>query len=182
MDPHSADQQLFEDTLQHELVLPLAFQSSLPASLSGSEMRLRAIALVEDGRSDDGEERSEVSAALHRMEAKLDLLLGLSASLAALHRAPLHNVNALLSARGLRIDWPDQVSLPDPVAAVSLQATEWLPDPVTLPVAVIARQPLAGGQRLWLAFGELGDGLQAEMERYVFRLHRRHVANHRRAR
>lgn len=182
MDATSADRQLFDDTLSNELVLPLGLEPLRPASLAGSEMRLRAIALVEDGRSDDSEERSELSATVHRLEAKLDLLLGLSASLAALHRPPLPPANVRLSARGLRVELPASATLPSPLAAVTIQAADWLPDPVLLPARLLATATGDGSQYLWLAFDNLSDGLQTELERYVFRLHRRQIASSRRQR
>ena len=40
----------------------------------------------------------------------------------------------------------------------------------------------SGGHFLWLRFQRLGDGLEMAMERHLFRLHRRQVAEARRAR
>ena len=57
MDPAAADQALFADTLYNDLLLPLRLDAQPPTATSGSEMRLRAIALVEDSRNEDSEER-----------------------------------------------------------------------------------------------------------------------------
>jgi len=54
---------------------------------------------------------------------------------------------------------------------------------IDLPVEVIAEAADGGGGHyLWLRFQRLGDGLEMAMERHLFRLHRRQVAEARRAR
>ena len=66
---------------------------------------------------------------------------------------------------------------------VRLQPSDWLPDHIDLPVEVIAEAADgSGGHFLWLRFQRLGDGLEMAMERHLFRLHRRQVAEARRAR
>lgn len=182
MDPHSADSLLFDDTLFNDLDLPLMLDAQPPATTAGAELRLRAIALVEDGRSEDSEERNENTPALHRLEAKLDLVLALCASLVAQQRPPLLKVPVRWSARGLRLHWPHSAGPLPAVASITVQAADWLPDPVQLPATVLASQQEAGGLLVWLRFDALGDGLQAALERHVFRVHRRQVANSRRQR
>ena len=182
MDPSLAEQHLFADILCNELRLPLMLDAHPPAAASGSELRLRAVAMVEDNRNDEGEERSDNSPVLHRLEAKLDLVLALCASLVTRQGSALRDVPVQWSARGLRVDWPHDAADINPPQAVTMQVADWLPDPIQLPVQLLARQPIDGGSRLWLAFHDLGDGLQAALERHVFRLHRRQVASHRRQR
>lgn len=182
MDTHQAEEQLFADTLYNALTLPLMLDAQPPATLTGTELRLRAIALVEDSRSDEGEERSENSPALHRLEAKLDLVLALCAGLIAQQRPPLLSVPVRWSARGLCVEWPDSATPVARPAAITLQVADWLPDPIQLPVTLLASEKAVGHTRLWLGFEPLGEGLQAALERHVFRLHRRQVASHRRQR
>jgi hypothetical protein len=72
---------------------------------------------------------------------------------------------------------------PGQAGVVRLQPSDWLPDHIDLPVEVIAEAADAGGGHfLWLRFQRLGDGLEMAMERHLFRLHRRQVAEARRAR
>lgn len=182
MDPSIAEQQLFDDTLYNDLPLPLMLGSGAAVASTGSELRLRAIALVEDSRSDEGEERGEGNPALHRLEAKLDLVLALCASLVAQQRPALRQMSVRWSARGLRVDWPVDATPVSQPTSITLQAADWLPDPISLPVVLLASQRIDGVTRLWLAFDTLGDGLQTALERHVFRLHRRQVASHRRQR
>jgi hypothetical protein len=182
MDPAAADQALFADTLYNDLVLPLRLDTQPPALSSGSEMRLRAIALVEDSRNEDSEERGEHAAALQRMEAKLDLVLALCAGVLAQQRQPLLPLPVRWSARGVRVDWPASAGPLPAVCGITLQAADWLPDPIQLPVQVLATEASAGGSRIWLGFTPLSDALQAALERHVFRLHRRQIASNRRQR
>lgn len=182
MDSHSADQTLFADTLCCELSLPLAMAASAPHTHSGAELRLRAIAMVEDGRIEETDERSENALVLQRLEAKLDLVLALCASLVADRTSQLQPVTACWSARGMRLQLPAGQVLPQPLRGVSLQAADWLPDPVQLPVRMLAHQTDGDSQQLWLAFDALAPGLQAVLERHLFRLHRRQVAQNRRQR
>lgn len=182
MDPLSADSSLFDDTLFNDVELPLMLDPQPPATTAGAELRLRAIALVEDGRSEDSEERNENTPALHRLEAKLDLVLALCASLVAQQRPPLLTLPVRWSARGLRLHWPHSAGPLPAVASIIVQAADWLPDPVQLPASVLASQADTDGQQVWLGFGPLGDGLQAALERHVFRVHRRQVASSRRQR
>lgn len=182
MDARSADDALFADILCCGLNLPLALNDSAPLSHSGAELRLRAIAMVEDGRSDDSEERSENALVLHRLEAKLDLVLALCAGLVADRHSNLQPVAVHWSARGMRLQLPASHVLPQPLQGICLQAADWLPDPVHLPVRVLAHQVHDDSQQLWLAFDDLNPGLQAVLERHLFRLHRRQVAQNRRQR
>ena len=184
MDPTGAEQAMFSDTLYNDVQLPLQLDRQASAGSSGTELRLRAIALIEDSRSsEDGEERHEHTPALQRMEAKLDLVLALCASVIAQQRPALTTVAVRWSALGLRLDWPHTAgALPDSPAGITLQATDWLADPIQLPVSLLASEEIAGHTRLWLRFEPLGDALRAALERHVFRLHRRHIADRRRQR
>lgn len=182
MDANAAEQALFADTLYNDLLLPLRLDAQPPTATSGSEMRLRAIALVEDSRNEDSEERGEHASALQRMEAKLDLVLALCAGVLAQQRPPLLALPVRWSARGLRVDWPASAGPLPAAAGITLQAADWLPDPIQLPVQILAEQAGAEGSRVWLGFTPLNDALQAALERHVFRLHRRQIASSRRQR
>ena len=182
MDPRNADDALFADTLCCSLSLPLQLVASVPQSHNGAEMRLRAIATVEDGRGEETEDRGENAQLLYRLEAKLDLVMALCASLVAERSHGLQPMAVHWSARGMRVQLPASQALPQPLAGINLQAADWLPDPVQLPVQLLAEQVDGASRQLWLGFTPLGDGLQAVLERHLFRLHRREVAQSRRQR
>lgn len=182
MEAQAADDLLFADTLCCSLSLPLQLLPCAPPTHNGAEMRLRAIATVEDGRVEEAEERSEHGHQLHRLEAKLDLVMALCASLMAERSQALQLLPVHWSARGMRVQLPVGQVLPQPLHGVSLQAADWLPDPVQLPVTLLAEQVDGQNRQLWLGFAPLGDGLQAVLERHLFRLHRRQVAQSRRQR
>jgi len=64
-----------------------------------------------------------------------------------------------------------------------VRPTDWLPSSLILPATVLACGPEAGGvTRAWLRFGPLTPALEAALERHLFRVHRRAVAESRRPR
>ncbi|WP_267119406.1 PilZ domain-containing protein, partial [Xanthomonas sacchari] len=63
-----------------------------------------------------------------------------------------------------------------------LQPSDWLPDHLELPVRVLAEAATAGVVQLWLRFETQPPGLEEALERHLFRLHRRQIADSRRAR
>ncbi|PSD10702.1 hypothetical protein C7E15_20890, partial [Stenotrophomonas maltophilia] len=73
---HPAESELFDETLSCELALPAEFQAGSAAGrTSGAEGLLRSLALVEDSRVDEHDERNEATLQLQRLEAKLDLAM-----------------------------------------------------------------------------------------------------------
>jgi len=182
----SAEAQLFNDTLSCDLVLPARFVAGADVARPGaSEMLLRSVAMVEDSRTaDDGEERAEGSVQLQRLEAKMDLALMLLGRL--LHQAgsALPASPARWSHRGLRLDAEQAAGLsPGTTGVVQLQPAEWLPDHVELPAVVLAQTTLQNGSsRLWLQQLPASDALASAVDRHLFRLHRRQIADSRRNR
>lgn len=182
---HPAELELFDDTLSCDVVVPVKFEANQSVQRPGtSEMLLRSVAMVEDSRgSEDNDERTESSAQLQRLEARLDLALVLLGRLMqqSIGTLPVHPVR--WSRHGLRITL-DQASGAQPGTAgvVKLQPAEWLPDTIELPVVVLAE--LAADQRayLWLRVHNVGDALASAIERHLFRLHRRQIADSRRNR
>lgn len=181
-----ADAELFQDSISCELALPAEFRlGSAVARLGAAEAVLRGIAQVEDLRAEElGEERGELPQAVARIEAKLDLVLALIGQLARQsgHALPLRPVR--WSRRGIRLETGVRSGAATGAAGtLAVQPADWLPENVELPVTVLAESASgSGGFFLWLRFGELGSGLEVALERHLFRLHRRQVADARRAR
>jgi hypothetical protein len=181
--PADADAALFADILACEELRPVAFVAqpvrSHAALAASGEALLRALAVVEDGpRAEEPESGDHV---LPRIEAKLDLLTTLVASLCRHEDAdaarPLR-----WSARGACLVLDDA----PPAGSTGLfriRPADWLPSPLLLPAREIARDTGAdGGVRSWLQFDPMPVALEAALERHLFRIHRRAVAESRRAR
>ena len=70
-----------------------------------------------------------------------------------------------------------------PLSTPRLQPCDWLPDHIDLPVVIVAEAANgAGAHYLWLRFEGLSDALEMALERHLFRLHRRQIAEARRLR
>jgi hypothetical protein len=187
MNAAEAHESLFGDALACDEVRPVAFLpgaiDSAAAQTHGArgEALLRALAVVEDGVR--GEEPPEQPAdhALHRIEAKIDLLTVLIAGLGTLDDGD--SLRSLQwSARGasLVIDAPVAIGT---IGRFRVKPADWLPSPLVLPATVLACEAdTAGETRVWLEFGPLSPALEAALERHLFRIHRRSVAESRRPR
>lgn len=177
-----ADATLFGDNLDCSLVLPVQVVAShAPGRQAQALTLLHGLAQIEDLRKDDGgEEHGDLPLLAQRMDAKLDLILALVGRLASradsLPACPLR-----WSAAGVRVDLEEAGALPpDASALVRLQPADWLPDHLELPARVVARRNIDSGVRLWLAFVGLRADLVEALDRHLFRLHRREVAEQRR--
>lgn len=187
MNAAAAREALFGDALTCDEVRPAAF---LPGVLDNAavqsfgargEALLRALAMVEDGVRSEEPEQLAADYALHRIEAKLDLLTALVASLGTSHDAdPLQPLQ--WSARGACLS----IGGPLPVGTggrLRVQPVDWLPSPLILPATVLACDTDADGTaRAWLRLGPLSPVLEAALERHLFRVHRRAIAESRRPR
>ncbi|MCG8276544.1 PilZ domain-containing protein [Stenotrophomonas sp. NLF4-10] len=182
---HPAETELFADTLTCDVALPAGFEAGSSVVHPGAaEMLLRSVALVEDSRStEDNDERGESSLQAQRLEARMDLVLVLLGRLlrqsdtTALPLRPLR-----WSRRGLRMELGQRTgSAPGTQGIVRLQPADWLPDHIELPVQVLAEAASGnGGHYLWLRLNDPGTALEMALERHLFRLHRRQIANSRR--
>jgi hypothetical protein len=181
----TARQQLFGDVLSCEEIHPATF---LPGPFDASRLRvhavqaealLRALAVVEDGaRNDEADPHAE--GVFRRLEAKIDLLTALVAGFAAGHSTdPARPLR--WSARGARLV-TDAAVPPLTPGMLRVQPAEWLPSPLVLPATVIALEVegSSGTHALWLRFAPLAPALEAALERHLFRVHRRAVAESRR--
>jgi hypothetical protein len=193
--PREADAALFGEALACEEVRPCRFEPNAPepdapeaaasdtASLHAEALRaeafLQALAVVEDSRGEDPEEYGATALALQRIEARLDLLTALVGSLLhGAHRDPPRPLR--WSAVGACLTGP---AAPDGSTGwLRIQPSDHLPQPLRLPVRVLATEAAPDGAQLWLRFDGLPAGLTAALERHLFRLHRREVAERRRPR
>lgn len=186
-----ADDLLFGDVLACEEVRPAAFlagridEAVLRSLGTRGESLLRALAVIEDGGRGDAhpgpDQEQPADHAIHRIEAKLDLLTLLVAGVCAGDDAdPLRSLR--WSARGARVA-VDGPLAPGTAGHFRVRPADWLPSPLLLPASVVACDADASGaHRAWLRFESLSPALEAALERHLFRIHRRAIAESRRAR
>jgi hypothetical protein len=190
MTVEAARQALFGDALATEEMRPAALLPAVTdehrrhALLMRAEALLRALAVLEDSRADESDDRGATDPAVRRLEAKVDLLVGLVGSL-LLRDAPADPPRVVRwSARGAAIELPaiDPGLVPGGGAQLRVQASDALPETLQLPARVLAIEPSPAGRRVWLAFDDLPPALEAMLERHLFRVHRRAIAVSRRPR
>jgi protein involved in temperature-dependent protein secretion len=183
--PSEADAALFGEALTCEEHRPAGFAPGpqAPADLQAEALRaeafLQALALVEDSRGEDPEEYGTTGLALQRIEARLDLLTTLVGTLL---RGNDHDPPRALrwSALGASLETESGEIAAGSTGWLRVQPSDWLPQVLRLPVEVIASEAGADGTRLWLRFTDLGAALSAALERHLFRMHRREIAERRR--
>lgn len=177
---HPAESELFDETLSCEVALPAEFRLGSAVVRPGSaETLLRSVALVEDARSDDGhDDRGDATAQLQRLEAKLDLTMVLLGRLVRQSTQDLDLRPLRWSRRGIRLEQGARAgAAAGSLGVIRLQPCDWLPDHIDLPVSVLAEAATgAGAHFLWLRFEPMGDALEMALERHLFRLHRRQIA------
>jgi hypothetical protein len=191
MNADNARALVFGDTLACEETRSATF---VPGALDANALRLaclrsdallRAIAVVEDSRNEDGEERSTQELAMQRVEAKLDLLTALVATLVNSQEPHDPPQPIRWSALGvcLAVDTATaSAAAPGTVGMFRVQPCDWLPEALQLPATVLASVADGDGHHLWLRFQSLPPALAAALERHLFRVHRRAIAESRRPR
>lgn len=186
--PEQAHEALFGDILTlHETrsatFLPGALDDVTRERLAlQGEALLRGLAVIDDGapRVEDPEQPADP--ALLRLEAKLDVLTLLMTGFAAAQGAIDAPVALTWSARGAEVQVRGAFAV-GTVGTFRMSASEWLPTPLVVPATVVASASGDGGDdvtRVWLRFGPLSPSLADALERHVFRIHRREVAEIRR--
>ncbi|MFN3843155.1 MAG: PilZ domain-containing protein [Rehaibacterium terrae] len=187
MTAEAAERELFDDALTCREALPAEFvpdaldAASRERAAERAEGLLRAIALVEDGHGEEGDERGANEPVLQRIEAKLNLLFELVGLVVRREVAPLPVVELRWSRRGVELAGASPVA-PGQAGLLRLQPVSWLPQAIELPVEVIAVDRREPAPRLWLRFSPLPEALESALERHLFRLHRRAIAGARRQR
>jgi hypothetical protein len=184
MNVDAARESLFGDSIASEDARPLALLPPLPdgrqrAALARAEALMRALALLDDARADDADS-NDGDPAVRRLESKVDLLVGMVGALLQRDQ-PADPVRALhWSARGAMVELDDgDAPSPGDALVLRLQPSDTLPEALLLPAHVLT---VEAGERAWLRFDPLPPSLEALLERHLFRLHRRAVAERRRQR
>ena len=180
--PDQAAAVLFSEALTCMTDAPAALRTLAPDSgsieraLDQSETILRSLALIEDSPHEERDEHGPKDVALHRMEAKLNLVLETLASMLRRDRSDLPMQRIRWSRHGVEMRHGE--TTPPERGFLLIQPLVWLPQRLELPVVTLAHAPLQdGGCRVWLQFNPLPPNLQQALERHLFRLHRRELAS-----
>lgn len=180
-----AEALLFGDALACSELRPAAFipgalaPAEAQAELLRAETFLQALAVIEDSRGEDQEEHGPVALALNRVEARLDLLTALVGQLL---QGPDRDPPRTLrwSARGACLPTDVRAGI-GTSGTLRVQPSAALPQVLRLPATVIAVTEGDIGTQAWLRFAPLPPGLESALERHLFRIHRRAIADRRRA-
>jgi hypothetical protein len=177
-----ADALLFGDALGFDDRLPLAFSAGgQPGGhwRAQATLLLRALALFDESRDADCDDADPQRVELHRIEAKLDVVIALLGSVLGERANALPPVVLRWSRVGVRFRAAATPALG--AGCLRLQPDSRLPQVIELPVDVVAVRPEAeGDSTVWARFVGVDEPLEAALERHVFRRHRRQVAESRR--
>lgn len=184
----AAEEKLFGEALSCSLILPVRLRAALNGTTglftaAAAEALLHSVAQVEDSHPEEkgSDERGPQELAMQRMEAKLDLLVGLIGRLLASEGGAGAPRPLRWSYCGLCVTLPGAWVEGDS-GLLSLPVAGWLPQPLELPVQVLATAAADNGElRLWLAVEPLTHSLAEALKRHIFRQHRRAIAEERRA-
>jgi len=174
---HSAERALFDNTLSYAARLPVAFVPGAGAGrLEHAQSLLHSLGMIEDHRCQDSQNgRDEDASFGQRLEAKIDLNLLLLGHLLEQVVAPLPVRSTRWSIRGIRVQQADGGHPPAGTGGVvQIRLCECFPEVLELPVSVVASDADQGW--VWLSFPAFAQGLHEALERHLFRLHRRQLA------
>lgn len=167
------------DTICLEGVLPVAW-AAMPAGFTDAEfsamhegnlMLLNAIAVIDQPQAADGDESGLLHQDMFRIEAKLDLLTSLVTRLLDKYSLVPPLASVTLTAR--QFLWHGQVLPAEPGTSGIIEI--YVHPLVAAPLRLPARIESAGVALL----SELPLSLRNALEKFLFRQHRRRVAEHR---
>jgi hypothetical protein len=173
------------DGLIFEELLPLEwFPGALPEGLELARLNaddhqlLGAESTLEEVRVSEAVSKEESSALVHelqRLEYKLNVLLRITADLAAQAKRLSAPQRVRLSARAL--EWFDapQVARGD-VGLLHIYINRTLPQPLKIPCVAVGERVQDGTRVAQLEFHGLSDAVIEMIEKLIFRHHRRRVA------
>jgi hypothetical protein len=184
MDANAARHALFGDSLTVTQVRPSGFNpcpidaTSRQAALGRAGTLLRSLAVIDESMHEDHDEIHGSDGPFRRLEAKLDLLTSLVASMARARGDVDAHREVTWSALGAEVVMP----APHETGAEGffhIVLFERLPERIALPARVICCEPEGAHFRLFLQFEQLGGPVHEELDRHLFRVDRRAIADRR---
>lgn len=180
-----AREAIFGKAVSCRQFLPAAF---VPGVLAGnvlqsvvarSDTLLRGLAAAEEARHEEGDDATPADAAVRRLEAKLDLVASMLARTIRSTQSRDPQVELEWSACGACIPSAEAIA-PGTPGQFRIEPNDRIPEVLLLPARVLACEPAPAGQLLWIGFESLSAPLQTSLERHLFRIHRRSIAEQRR--
>ena len=140
---------------------------------------LKALAALSESAPEAGEELPQTAAELQRLDLKLNLLLEIVGELLASQRTLPVPTKVKLGHTG--IEWLTEDYPPSGTqVCIDVYLRSELPSPLKFyGLAVMADSdngPASGGKRVQVRFVGLNAALQDELEKFIFRRHRRSIA------
>jgi len=177
----------FFQGLYYESHISLVWQlvDSLPAanelvSINENNSRfLKALAAMNEGAPEAGEEIPQTAAELQRLDLKLNLLLEIVGQLLASQRTLPAPTQVRLGHAA--IEWVTE-DCPPPGAQISVDVylRSELPSPLKFHGVAVLADPedgaASGSKRVQVRFVGLSSALQDDLEKFIFRRHRRSIA------
>lgn len=166
-------------SLVWQLVDSLPDDNELVSINENNSRFLKALAALNEGAPEAGEELPQTAAELQRLDLKLNLLLEMVGQLLAGQRTLSTPTKVRLGHTG--IEWEAQ-DCPPPGTQVCIEVylSRELPSPLKFHgVAVLADAEggsVSASKRVQVRFVGLNAALQDDLEKFIFRRHRRSIA------
>ena len=172
------------NSLVYEDALPLSWEKMVGESQTinlsrvaeHNEHVLRCVNLLSDQFKDRVDEESETESTLVRLEAKVNLVMEILSKLAAERSDTPKSVRVRVAATGIEWVCTEQPPLKGDMIWVQLHIDNRVPEAVQLAAQVVSVTDVASGVAVFARFEDMGEGVQDQLEKLIFRHHRRMVA------
>jgi len=183
----NSDTNPLADSLVYTAAMPLSWSDRGEEAAHDNYIRiaehnahiLRCVNLLEEQHRERGEEEAESDSALMRLEAKVDMLLEMVAKLdQRLSQIPASGVVSI-SSQGIEWSCSDSPPTVGGNIWINLYVDNRIPEAMQIPATVLTVDEGAGGYTVAARFVALGEQVQEQLEKLIFRHHRRMIAQSR---
>jgi hypothetical protein len=141
-----------------------------------NEHVLRCVNLLSDQANERIDEESEVESAIVRLEAKVNLILEMLSKLAGERDAALNSIQIRVSAGGIEWACGDRQPKEGDDVWIYLHIDNRVPEAIQLAARVVSVTDADSGAVAYAKFEDMGEVVQDQLEKLIFRHHRRMVA------
>jgi hypothetical protein len=178
------DRNPLSDSLIYEDLLPLSWavrdEQSQAINFSRvaehNEHVLRCVNLLGEQIKEKIEDESETDSAMIRLEAKVNLLLEMVSSLGSNRGHQPDATQIRLAATGIEWNCREQPPAVGENIWIKLHIDNRIPEAMKLAARVLTVSKAEPGVTVCASFEQLGEAVQDQMEKMIFRHHRRMVA------
>jgi len=169
--------------IEYQGFLPLKWRAADDKSVADQALRLdesneeifRYIGILDEYIVESGDEREPLTQELSRVEAKVNLLLGLVGQLMTSH-FPLPPVQSV-TMNTFGVEWIAKSGpRPGSTGIVEIYIDNRCPRPLMFAGQILEKESCDGGYRFKVQFAEMSESVQDRLEKMIFRHHRRSVA------